>query len=85
MNFATYQNVPKAYIPMLWFRQRAQITSELASQDEFLENFNLLGIAIFCVISLIGLTLTSYGIFLQRRKAAVQEDQEPIITAADES
>ncbi|KAK9507969.1 hypothetical protein O3M35_007725 [Rhynocoris fuscipes] len=74
-----YENLPYAYMPMIWFDQTASVTPDLAN-----ELSSLVGIASYVEPSLIGLTVVGavmiiIGLILWRLDYFTKNQEEPLI------
>ncbi|XP_024942403.1 protein croquemort isoform X2 [Cephus cinctus] len=72
-----FRNVPKTYVPMMWFAQRADLPSSYASGIIFLLILPTLGCVIFYGIAGIGVLLFFIGsvLFVRRRRGHNEEQK----------
>ncbi|XP_014253015.1 protein croquemort-like [Cimex lectularius] len=68
-----FEDLPTAYMPMIWFNQKAVITPTLSSQIKSISFFDDNLEYIFIGLALFGLILTLLGIFLWGRRVYIQE------------
>ncbi|XP_015598597.1 protein croquemort isoform X2 [Cephus cinctus] len=76
-----FRNIPKTYVPMMWFKQEADLSSNYASQITFLLILPTLGYVTFYGIAAIGVLLFFIGIaLLIRGRWGNNDGQQRLIT-----
>lgn len=80
ISYRLVENVTKLYIPMIWFTQEANLTSNFASQVKFLLVLPTLGHVTAIGIAVIGLLIFSIGIYLIVRLKLRGEERQGLIT-----
>ncbi|XP_012253552.2 protein croquemort-like isoform X2 [Athalia rosae] len=73
--------IPKTYVPMLWFRQEARLTSNYASQIKFLLALPTLGHYIFIALGVIGFALCLTAAYFGCRSKWSREETQSLIPA----
>ncbi|KAF4528152.1 hypothetical protein B566_EDAN016796 [Ephemera danica] len=58
-----FRKVTDAFMPAIWFNQRAQLTPELASKLQLLLYLPIIGISVFSVLLIIGVILFGVGVY----------------------
>lgn len=83
--YSMFKQIPKMFVPMMWFRQRARITPDLASQGSLLHILPVAGLCLFYALAGIGLTIiiVRFTVLLLKRSPKDPE-MEPVISPADE-
>lgn len=73
-----YRDLPELYIPMLWFRQHAEITPDLADMVNMILKVPTIGLALFYTVAVIGLImlLTSCYFISKRNRPHVTWTEE---------
>ncbi|XP_063975444.1 protein croquemort-like isoform X3 [Diachasmimorpha longicaudata] len=74
-----FENVPKVFIPMLWFRQEADLSSDLGSQLKFVLILPTLGNVTFYGIAGLGVLLLIIGGIVCVRGRRRAEDNQRLI------
>ncbi|KAK6640144.1 hypothetical protein RUM44_011830 [Polyplax serrata] len=74
-----FSKVPKIYVPMMWFRQRIELTDELISLGMKAQFFNLMGYALGCVLLFLGLLIIAINA-VKLRYFNNQRDESLIIS-----
>ncbi|XP_059617325.1 protein croquemort-like [Phlebotomus argentipes] len=81
-HFSIFEKVPKIFIPMLWFRQTANLTEDLAKSAWWAVNLSDFGLYLAFGIVGLGGVLVIVGIVLTITKkwtcAPTNEDEEPL-------
>ncbi|XP_011300459.1 protein croquemort isoform X2 [Fopius arisanus] len=78
-----FANVPKVFIPMLWFRQEADLSSDLGSQLKFVLILPTLGHVTFFGIAGLGLLIFFIGGVVCIRGRRKAEDNQRLIARAE--
>lgn len=73
-----YEKLPKAFMPMIWFNERALITSELASQLSSLEIYSWFEPGFFCITGL-GMLMLFVGLFLWSNRRWKKSTHDPLL------
>lgn len=66
--FDLYKDLPEVYIPMLWFRERAEITPELADLLNLVLFTQTLAPAILYSLAVIGILMLCSGLIVRKIK-----------------
>ncbi|XP_043269958.1 protein croquemort-like isoform X2 [Venturia canescens] len=74
-----FKNVPRTFVPMLWFSQEADLTSSLASQVKFVLILPLLGQVTLYGIAAIGFLLLAIGTGIYIRRTRRGDDGQSLI------
>ncbi|GAB0094338.1 Protein croquemort [Sergentomyia squamirostris] len=80
-HFTMFENVPKMFVPMLWFRQTANLTEDLAKSAWWAVNLRPFGLYLAFGLLAIGGVFVLVGIFLTIMKKwtwTKEEDEEPL-------
>lgn len=78
-----FENVPKIFIPMLWFRQEADLSSDLGSQLKFVLILPTLGQVTFLGIAGLGLLLFVIGVVIWIRGKRRADDNQRLIAKTE--
>lgn len=74
-----YENIPNIYIPTLWFRQEANLTSSYATKIKFIFILPMLGHVTFYGIAGLGILLFFIGIGIIVRERRRADDAQRLI------
>jgi len=78
-----FENVPKAMMPMFWFRQRTELTPDLARLVKFLVWLPSVGQYVLFSLAGIGSLMLLAGVIVTvRRGWGGQDDEHPLIVAS---
>lgn len=77
--FKLFKKVPKMYVPMMWFRQRARITPDLAQRASILHILPGAGLGVFYGLAAIGLSIIVIRLIVLLKRHNKSPDMEPII------
>lgn len=77
--FKIFKKVPKMYVPMMWFRQRARITPDLAQRASILHILPGVGLGIFYTLAGIGLSIIVIRLIVLLKRPNKSADTEPIL------
>ena len=70
---------------MIWFRQRARITPELAAQGDLLHILPVAGLALFYALAGVGVTIIIVRfIVLLLKKGPKDPEEDPIVSSSPE-
>jgi hypothetical protein len=72
--------MPKMYVPMLWFTQDVNLTSEFASQVKFLLMLPTLGNGILFSVASVGILLIFISVIIYLRQRLKDHDTENLIS-----
>ncbi|KAK2575738.1 hypothetical protein KPH14_012124 [Odynerus spinipes] len=82
-HMSIFKFVRKTYMPMMWFTQEANLTSNYASQVKFLLVLPTLGLVTCIGIAAIGLLISFIGIFIFVRLRWQGEDNQALLSRND--
>lgn len=78
-----FENIPKTYIPLLWFTQEANLTAKYSGNVELLLILPSLGSVTFFGIAGIGVLIFFIGIFIYIRQRWRGEESQVLISKYD--
>ena len=76
-----FKGINDTFVPMLWFSQTANLTSEYASLVKFMHILPVLGCVTFYGIGCIGAVLFSIGIFIVLRARWREEENQNLLSS----
>ncbi|KAH0569073.1 protein croquemort-like isoform X2 [Cotesia glomerata] len=82
-HLSLYTNIPRIYMPILWFKQEANLTANYARQVKFIATLPLLGHVTFYGIACIGILLMFVGIGVYLKKFRNSDDNQRLIPKTD--
>ncbi|XP_057325256.1 protein croquemort-like isoform X2 [Microplitis mediator] len=78
-HLSIYTDIPRVYMPVLWFKQEANLTESYGKQIKFIATLPLLGHVTFYGIACIGLLLAFIGTGLLIKRFRNSEDNQRLI------
>ncbi|CAG5108740.1 Similar to crq: Protein croquemort (Drosophila melanogaster) [Cotesia congregata] len=82
-HLSLYTNIPRIYMPILWFKQEANLTANYARQVKFIATLPLLGHVTLYGIACIGILLMFVGIGVYLKKFRNSDDNQRLIPKTD--